>query len=210
MIQRISKRNQGNRGKGPTKSPSDDEDISLFENILVLTVGYFLRIKVLVPPKNSQKLHKLPFHTLLIRFDHLHDVSILKHLQIFAIPAIQKILIGNAEEGMINRFFTFDQFGSKKEKEQFHGGVISSFEVVNIFFYNLEEFDVIFDCVDCDEEVIGNGHDGFSLLNWLAGADPDNSLSALSEVGRIPDSGVHDNSVIFEPKFVSFVEIAIL
>ena len=65
-------------------------------------------------------------------------MSVLEHLQIFAVPTIQKILIGNAEEGMINRFFTFDKFGSKKEKEQFHGGVISSFEVVNILLYNLE------------------------------------------------------------------------
>lgn len=81
---------------------------------------------------------------------------------------------------------------------------------MNIFFYNLEEFDIIFDCINCDEEVIGDGHDGFSLLDWLAGTDSDNSLSALSEVRRIPDSGVHNNSMIFEPKFVSFIEIAIL
>lgn len=59
-------------------------------------------------------------------------------MQISALPTIQKILIRNAEERMINWFLTFDQFSSKKEKKQFHSGIISSFEVVNILLYNLE------------------------------------------------------------------------
>lgn len=57
--------------------------------------------------------------------------------------------------------------------------------------------------VNGDEQVIRNGDDSSSFVDWFGGTDANNTFSGFSEVGRISKTRVNQDPIVSEPLLIA-------
>lgn len=68
VVEGVSKRDEGNRRKGPPEGSRSDENVRFLKNLLILVVADFLRENPVVPSVNPQKMHELELHAFFVLF----------------------------------------------------------------------------------------------------------------------------------------------
>ena len=105
-------------------------------------------------------------------------------------PIRKRIALCYSKIRGIKRFFPFDELLAHVKSQNKECSFFIIFEKIRVLLNDLKQAGILFNFLDCDNEIIGYGYDGLVRRDNLCRTHSNDSSFAVAKIGRVEQSRI--------------------